>query len=142
MERKAEARWAGNLREGKGHIRLGSRAFEGPFSFGTRFESAPGTNPEELIGAAHAACFSMALSASLSAAGHVPKSVETSATVHAGKDDKGFAITRIDLVTQGDVPGVSEAEFRRMAEETKTGCIVSKALAAVPMTLKATLVSS
>jgi osmotically inducible protein OsmC len=139
MNRKAEARWEGDLKAGKGNIKLGSGAFEGPFSFATRFEGAPGTNPEELLGAAHAGCFSMALSLALSTEGHVPTSVETSATVHLEKGDTGFSITRIDLVTRGVVPGISEADFKRLAEATKTGCIISKALSAVPMQLDAQL---
>jgi osmotically inducible protein OsmC len=139
MTRKAEARWEGDLKAGKGNIKLGSGAFEGPFSFATRFEGAPGTNPEELLGAAHAGCFSMALSLALSNAGHVPTSVQTSATVHLEKGETGFSITRIDLVTRGVVPGMSEADFKTHAEATKTGCIVSRALSAVPMTLDAQL---
>jgi osmotically inducible protein OsmC len=135
MERKADARWTGDLRSGKGTIRLGSGSFEGPYSFATRFETAPGTNPEELIGAAHAGCFTMALSATCAKAGHPPKSVETTATVHLDKVGEGFAITGIHLATRGDVPGLDEADFRKFAEDTKANCIVSKALAAVPMTL-------
>jgi osmotically inducible protein OsmC len=139
MERKASARWTGDLREGKGTVRLGSGAFEGPFSFKTRFENAPGTNPEELLGAAHAGCFTMALSAQLAKGGHAPRRVDTEAVVHLDMVGQGFVITRIDLVTRGDVPGLSEAEFKRLAEETKVNCIVSKALASVPMTVQATL---
>lgn len=139
MERKASARWTGDLREGKGTVRLGSGAFEGPFSFKTRFEDAPGTNPEELLGAAHAGCFTMALSAQLAKGGHAPRRVDTEAVVHLDLVGQGFVITRIDLVTRGDVPGLSEAEFKRLAEETKVNCIVSKALASVPMTVQATL---
>jgi lipoyl-dependent peroxiredoxin len=139
MDRKAEARWSGDLKSGKGHIKVGSGAFQGPYSFATRFENAPGTNPEELLGAAHAACYSMALSLALSMAGHPPTSVDTTATVHLEKVGAGFAITGIDLVTRGTVPGVSAADFQRLAEETKVNCIVSKALAAVPMKLDAKL---
>ena len=105
MDRKAEARWEGNLREGRGTIRLGSGAFEGPYSIGTRFEAAAGTNPEELLGAAHAGCFTMALSLMLTKAGHPPTSLETTATVHFDKVGEGFSITGIDLVTRGTVPG-------------------------------------
>jgi osmotically inducible protein OsmC len=128
------------LKGGKGNIRLGSGAFEGKYSFGTRFESAPGTNPEELLGAAHAACFTMALSASLAKAGHTPTSVDTTATVHLDKVNEGFSITGIDLSTRGNVPGLSAEEFARFAEDTKKNCIVSRALAAVPMTVVASLV--
>lgn len=139
MDRTAEARWTGDLKGGKGHLKLGSKAWEGPYSFASRFESGAGANPEELLGAAHAGCFSMALSAALSAKGHVPTSVDTRATVHLNKAGGGFAITGIDLVTRGVVPGISAEEFKKMAEETKNGCIVSKALSAVPMTVEAKL---
>jgi osmotically inducible protein OsmC len=139
IDRKADARWEGNLRDGRGTIRLGSGAFEGPYSFGTRFENAAGTNPEELLGAAHAGCFTMALSLMLTQAGHPPASLETTATVHLDKVGEGFAITGIDLVTRGKVPGQTQAEFQRLAENAKTNCIVSKALAGVPMKLQATL---
>ncbi len=141
MERTAQARWSGDLKGGNGSIKLGSGVFEGPYSFGTRFESASGTNPEELLGAAHAACFSMALALALATAGHPPKNIATTAKVRLEKVGGGFGITGIELVTRGDVPGVSAADFKRMAEETKVGCIVSKALAAVPMKLDAALVS-
>ena len=139
MERTAEARWDGDLRSGRGTIRLGSGAFEGNYSFGTRFESAPGTNPEELIGAAHAGCFSMALSAGLTKAGKPPKRIETTAKVHLDKVGEGFAITGIDLVTQGEVPGLSKEDFERIAQDAKANCPVSKALGAVPIRLQATL---
>ena len=141
MERKADARWDGNLRDGQGTMRLGSGAFEGKYSFSTRFEGAPGTNPEELIGAAHAGCFSMALSAGLTKAGHAPKSIRTSATVHLDKVGEGFSITRIELATRGQVPGLSAEEFQRVAEDAKKNCPVSKALAAVDIRLTATLES-
>lgn len=138
MDRTATARWTGDLRSGKGSIKLGSGAFEGAYSFGTRFESAPGTNPEELLGAAHAGCFTMALSLALTTAGHPPTSLDTTATVHLTKDASGFAISGVDLVTKGVVPGISAAEFQKHAEAMKTGCIISRVLN-VPMTLKATL---
>jgi lipoyl-dependent peroxiredoxin len=139
MDRTATARWTGDLRTGNGTIRLGSGAFEGSYSFKTRFEGAPGTNPEELLGAAHAACFSMALSLGLTKAGHPPQSIETSAVVHLNKVGEGFSITGIDLSTQCTAPGLADADFKRLAEDAKTNCIVSKALAAVPVTLAATL---
>lgn len=139
MDRTAEARWTGDLKAGRGNVKLGSGSYQGPYSFASRFENGAGTNPEELLGAAHAGCFSMALALALSTAGHVPTSVTTTATVHLGQVSGGFAITSIDLVTRGVVPGVSEAEFKKAAEATKTGCIVSKALSAVPMTLDAAL---
>jgi osmotically inducible protein OsmC len=142
MDRQASATWRGDLRAGSGSIRLGSGTFEGPYSFKTRFEAAPGTNPEELLGAAHAGCFSMALSLFLTKAGHPPRSIETSAVVHLNKVGEGFGITGIDLVTRGEVPGLSDAEFQRLANEAKVNCIISKALADFPVTLTATLVSS
>ena len=141
MDRTAEARWTGDLKTGAGTLRPGSGAFEAPYSFLSRFESGAGTNPEELLGAAHAGCYSMALSLALALAGHPPKSVTTTATVHLTKVGPGFAITGIDLATRGIVPGVAAAEFQRMAEETKVHCIISKALAAVPMRLDAQLVA-
>ena len=139
MNRKAEARWEGDLKAGKGNIKLGSGAFEGPYSFLSRFDNSTGTNPEELLGAAHAGCFSMALSHALAQAGHTPTRVDTKATVRLEKGDAGFSIAGIDLVTTGVVPGLSAAEFQTFAENTKTGCIVSRALASVPMTLQAHL---
>jgi lipoyl-dependent peroxiredoxin len=142
MIRKSEARWSGDLKSGKGSVKLGSGGFESPYSFASRFENGAGTNPEELLGAAHAGCFSMALALAISQAGHTAESIDTSATVHLEKGDAGFSITRIDLVTRGRVPGLAAAEFGRLAEETKSGCIVSRALAAVPMTLNAELVTA
>ncbi|MFN8573459.1 MAG: OsmC family protein [Gemmatimonadaceae bacterium] len=139
ITRKADARWEGDLKAGKGNIRLGSGAFEGKYSFGTRFEGSPGTNPEELLGAAHAACFTMALSAALARAGHVPTSVDTTASVHLDKVNDGFSVTGIDLVTRGVIPGLTAEEFTRFAEDAKKGCIISRALAAVPMTVSASL---
>ena len=140
IDRKADARWEGDLRHGKGNIRLGSGAFEGKYSFGTRFEEAPGTNPEELLGAAHAACFTMALSSMLSKAGHVPRSVETTATVHLDKVNDVFSVIGIDFVTRGDVPGLSATDFQKWADDAKANCIISRALAAVPVKLQASLV--
>lgn len=140
MDRKAEAQWNGDLKSGHGTMSVGSGAFSGPFSFISRFEGSGDTNPEELLGAAHAGCFSMALSNSLAQAGHVVTSVKTTAVVSANKTDAGFAVTGIALITRGVVPGLSAAEFQAFAEQTKTGCIISRALAAVPMTLDAQLV--
>jgi osmotically inducible protein OsmC len=119
---------------------VGSRAFSGSYSFISRFEGSGDTNPEELLGAAHAGCYSMALAHALAQAGHPPASVTTTATVHINKGDAGFAITGITLTTRGVVPGLGEAEFLTFAEQTKTGCIVSRALSAVPVTLDAQLV--
>ncbi len=139
MDRHADARWNGDLKSGNGTVKLGSGAYEGPYSFVSRFENGTETNPEELLGAAHAACYSMALGAGLGKAGHTVKSIATTATVHLTKGDAGFAISGIDLVTRGDVPGISLADFQKAADDTKSGCIVSRALSAVPMTVTATL---
>jgi osmotically inducible protein OsmC len=139
MDRTATARWEGDLKAGKGTIRLGSGAFEGKYSFSTRFEGAPGTNPEELLGAAHAGCFSMALASALSQAGFTVNSVDTTAKVQLEKGEGGFGISRIDLETTGNVENIDQAEFQKYAETTKDTCIVSRALSAVPMTLNAKL---
>ena len=138
--RTAQAVWKGDLQSGNGSLKTGSGAVSGAYSFKSRFEEGTGTNPEELLGAAHAGCFSMALAAGLSRQGFKVKSVDTTATVHLEKTDAGNVITHIDLVTKGDVEGIDEAKFKEAAEATKTGCIVSKALSAVPMTVQASLV--
>lgn len=140
MDRTAEAQWFGDLKSGHGTMSVGSKAFSGPYSFISRFEGNKDTNPEELLGAAHAACFSMALSSTLAQRGKPVTSVTTTAVVTIDKGATGFAITKIALTTRGVVPGLSAEEFKAVAEETKTGCIVSRALAAVPMTLDAQLI--
>jgi osmotically inducible protein OsmC len=137
--RNAEARWEGKIQEGKGTMKLGSGAFEGSYSFQSRFEDGPGTNPEELIGAAHAGCFSMALSLLLGKAGYDPKQIETKAKVHIEKAGEGFKITKIDLETEAQVPEMDENEFQQKADEAKQGCPVSQALAGVDITLNAAL---
>ena len=138
--RGASAEWKGSLKEGAGSMRLGRGAFEGPYSFVSRFESGAGTNPEELIGAAHAGCFSMALAAALGRAGFTPTSIKTNAKVHLGASDAGPTITQIDLEVEGEVPGIDAAGFQAQAEGAKKGCVVSRALAGVQnITLKATL---
>ncbi|MCC7129030.1 MAG: peroxiredoxin [Anaerolineae bacterium UTCFX2] len=134
--RESSAFWKGNLPEGAGSMRLGSGAYEGSYSYASRFEEAPGTNPEELIGAAHAGCFSMYLAAILSKAGHVPTRIDTTAKVHLGEGPK---IKLIELSTVGDVPGIDEETFKQFAEQAKTGCPVSQALSAVEMSLTARL---
>ena len=139
MARTATAEWKGDLMGGTGKVALGSGAYEGTYTFATRFEDKPGANPEELLGAAHAGCFSMALANSLAKAGHVATSVKTTASVHLGKDDKGFLITHIDLTCVGDVPNIGEALFLEHAEKTSKGCIIARALAATPISLKASL---
>lgn len=138
--RHAEAEWNGSLKEGKGRVKLGSGAFEGQYSFSSRFESGSGTNPEELIGAAHAGCFTMALSAGLGRAGITPTRLQTTADVHLGVGDAGPSITQIDLEVEGEVPGIDAATFTKHAEDAKKGCLVSRALAGVPtINLTATL---
>jgi len=139
MDRTAEATWKGDLKSGAGTLAVGSKAFSGPFSFISRFEGSGDTNPEELLGAAHAGCFTMAVSNALAMAGHPVTSVTTTAVVSANKTDAGFAITGIALRTRGVVPGITAEQFQKVAEEMKSGCIISRALAAVPMTLDAQL---
>jgi lipoyl-dependent peroxiredoxin len=138
--RTASAHWQGTLTEGSGVLRTGKGGYEGNYSFKSRFEEGEGTNPEELVGAAHAACFSMAFSKALTDAGHPPTSVDTTASVLLEKTDAGMTVTRIDLVTTGDVPGIDEAEFAKLADATKTGCPISRLLApGVEITLSASL---
>ncbi len=137
--RSAEAMWTSGLKDGKGTMKLGSGAYEGAYSFASRFEQGSGTNPEELIGAAHAGCFSMALSAGLERAGHKPKNVKTRARVHLEKVGEGFQITKIQLQTEADVPGIDQATFREQAEAAKKSCPVSRALAGVQIELDAKL---
>jgi len=138
--RNAEAVWEGDLKAGKGLMKLGSGAFEGAYSFSTRFEEEPGTNPEELVGAAHAGCFSMFLSAVLTNAGFPPNRIHTDAKVHLRQVDGAPWITKIELITEADVPGVDEATFMEQVEASKKGCPVSKALAGVSeITVDATL---
>jgi lipoyl-dependent peroxiredoxin len=137
--RKAEAIWEGTIREGNGRVKLGSGAFEGKYSFGTRFEEAPGTNPEELIGAAHAGCFSMALSGALSRNGFKPTRIHTVADVQLEKVGEGFKITSITLRTDAQVPELDEAKFREFAEGAKKNCPVSQALAGTDIRLEARL---
>ncbi len=138
--RTADAKWEGDLKSGHGSIRLQSGAFEGQYSFSTRFEDGKGTNPEELIAGAHAGCFSMALANGLTQAGHAPTKVETTAKVHLERGEAGFGIPKIELVTVAVVPGIDEAKFREVAETAKKNCPVSKVLAAAEITLDARLV--
>jgi osmotically inducible protein OsmC len=137
--RNAEARWEGRLMDGRGSMKLGSGAYEGPYSFASRFENGPGTNPEELLGAAHAGCFSMAFSLFLEKAGYAARSIHTRARVKLEKVGAGFEITAIDLVTEADVPGIAPDTFARLAEEAKTNCPVSRALAGTRIELEARL---
>jgi osmotically inducible protein OsmC len=136
--RTSSAEWNGSLKEGSGTIKLASGAYEGPYTWASRFESAPGTNPEELVGAAHAGCFSMFLASLLTKAGFVPTHIHTTATVHLGA---GPTITLIELKTEAEVPRITEAAFLELAQAAKQDCPVSKALAATNTTLYARLVS-
>jgi lipoyl-dependent peroxiredoxin len=138
--RESEARWQGSLKEGSGRVRLGSGAFEGAYSFPSRFENGAGTNPEELIAAAHAGCFSMALTAILGEAGFTPTLIRTVAKAHLAFTDAGPTLTRIDIDTEGDVPGIDDASFQQHAEAAKARCLVSRALTGVAaITLRAKL---
>ncbi len=139
--RKGTAVWEGTLKEGKGSMKLATGAYEGPFSFKSRFEEGTGTNPEELIGASLAGCFSMALSANLEKAGHPGRRVSTTANVKLEMVDGGPKITTIELNTEAEVPGMDEAAFNEQAEKTKTGCPVSKALTGTEIKLTAKLLS-
>ena len=139
--RTAEAVWQGKLPEGKGNMKLGSGAYEGEYSFASRFQESRGTNPEELIGAAHAGCFSMALSHMLGQAGYNPERIHTAAKVHLDKVGDGFKITAIELETEAKVPGIDEKTFLEKAEAAKQGCPVSQALAGTEIKLRAILVT-
>jgi lipoyl-dependent peroxiredoxin len=137
--RTSEALWEGDLKRGKGTVKLGQGAYNGPYSFQSRFENGAGTNPEELIAAAHAGCFSMALSAELTKAGFTPTSVHTVARVHLEKQGEGFGIPKIELITEAKVPGIDPAAFDQQAQSAKKNCPVSKLLAAAEITLDAKL---
>ena len=138
-KRTASAVWEGTLREGKGTVKLGSGAFEGAYSFASRFEEGTGTNPEELIGAAHAGCFSMALAAGLTKAGFSPRRISTTASVSLEKVGEAFKITTIELNTEAEVPGIAEGDFLEQAETAKKNCPVSQALAGTRISLNAKL---
>ena len=137
--RQAEAVWNGTLTEGSGAMKMASGAYEGQYSFSSRFEEGAGTNPEELIAAAHAGCYSMALSANLGRAGYEPKSISTTARVNIEKQEDGFTITTIDLETEAEVDGIGDDEFQEIAETTKNGCPVSKVLSGAEISLQARL---
>ena len=137
--RIAEAIWEGTITDGKGNITVANKSF--PYSFSSRFEEGEGSNPEELLGAAHAGCFSMQLGALLGRAGFPANKVHTVANVHLIKGDAGFSITRIHLVTEADVPNIDEATFLEHANNAKAVCPVSRALGAIEITLDAKLVS-
>jgi osmotically inducible protein OsmC len=140
--RKADAVWEGGLKDGHGKVSLGSGAFSGAYSFNSRFADGQGTNPEELIAAAHAGCFSMALSAGLERAGHRATRVSTTAAVHLEMAADGPRISRIDLHTEAEVPGIDQAAFQQQAQLAKEGCPVSKALAGTTITLEARLAAA
>src|SRR5205823_1063788 len=141
MQRKASAVWKGGLKDGKGTVSASSGVLSNtPYSFGTRFENAPGTNPEELIAAAHAACYSMALAAGLGKAGFNPTRVHTTANVSIDKVGEGFKITKIQLNSEAQVPNIDDNTFQDLANKTKTGCPVSQALSATPIELTARLI--
>lgn len=137
--RTAEAEWQGSVQHGNGTIKLGSGAFEGSYSFGSRFRDEQGTNPEELIAAAHAGCFSMALALGLGQAGFTPRRIHTKAAAQIERVGEGFRITRIALDTEAEVPGIDAAKFREQAEAAKRDCPVSRALAGTEITLRARL---
>jgi osmotically inducible protein OsmC len=141
-ESHASAVWEGGLRDGKGTMKLPQGQYEGQYTFASRFEQGKGTNPEELIGAAHAGCFSMALTASLSQAGYKPERVQTEARVIIDQVGGGFGITKIELTTEATVPGIDEATFQQQAQDAKKNCPVSKALSSVDIQLNAKLVNS
>lgn len=139
--RKSEAEWQGGLKEGKGKMKLGSGAFEGKYNFSSRFKEGKGTNPEEMIGAAHAGCFSMQLAHFIKEEGYDPESVKTEASVTIEKGEEGFAITSIHLNNESKVPEIDGETFKRLAESAKNNCPVSKALAATDISLDAELIS-
>lgn len=140
--RQSHAEWRGNLKDGQGTVKLGSGAFEGNYSFPSRFEEGKGTNPEELIAAAHAGCYSMALSAGLTKAGYNPTRIATNARVHLEKVGEGFEITTIELQTEAEIPGIDENAFMQQAEAAKKGCPISKALAGPEIKLQAKLLTA
>ena len=140
LTRTADAVWEGNLKDGKGAMKLGSGAFDGPYTFASRFESGKGTNPEELLGAAHAGCFSMALSLGLVKAGFAPQRINTTATVHL--DTENLRISAIDLDTKATVPRINEQQFLEQAELAKANCIISQALRGTEIRLQARLMEA
>ena len=140
IKRSSEAKWEGSIKDGKGNIRLGSGAFDGAYSFNSRFgDDTVATNPEELIAAAHAGCYTMALSGFLGRAGYEPSNIETKATVHLEKEGDGFVIPKIDLVTVASVPNIADEEFQQIAKTAKEKCPVSQVLAGAEISLDATL---
>jgi osmotically inducible protein OsmC len=140
--RNGSAKWQGDLQSGEGTVTVGDGVFEGQYSFASRFEEGTGTNPEALIAAAHAACFSMALANILSQDGHAPEAVSTKANVQLRNVEGAPTLTRVDLETEGRVPGIDQDQFQQYADQAKQGCPVSRALAGIPeIALTATLVA-
>ncbi|HYZ14832.1 MAG TPA: OsmC family protein [Candidatus Acidoferrum sp.] len=139
IARTATVHWEGDVAHGKGQITVESGKVSAGYSFGTRFSNEPGTNPEELLGASHAACFSMALSAALTRGGHPPTAIDTTARVILQRVKGGFEIPRIELSTQVSAPGIDQATFDRLAAEAAEGCPISKALKGVEIALNAKL---
>jgi osmotically inducible protein OsmC len=139
LVRKSSAIWEGDLKQGKGTMKVGPGVFEGSYSFSSRFEQGEGTNPEELIGAAHAGCFSMALAGEIAQKGYSPKQIRTTAEVSLDKTDQGFRIKQITLSTEAEIPGIGEGEFQSAAEAAKSNCPVSRALTGVDISLNARL---
>ena len=140
IRRSSDAKWQGSITEGKGHLKLGSGAFEGPYSFNSRFgDDTVATNPEELIAAAHAGCYTMAFSGFLGRAGYEAENIETKASVHLEKEGDGFSIPKIDLVMEATVPNITDEEFQEIAKTAKEKCPVSRVLAGAEISLSATL---
>lgn len=137
--RRAEAVWHGSFKDGHGHMQLGEEEFELDYSAGSRFEEDPGGNPEQMLGAAHAGCFSMALASGLSKAGFPPEAIHTTAEVHLEKTEAGWSVTRIHLTTEVEAPGVEEAAFLELAGKAKQNCPISRALGNVEISLEARL---
>ena len=138
MIRHAEAEWKGSLKDGGGHLKTETGALDSAYGFRSRFEGGGETNPEELLGASHAGCFTMALTAALTMAGHPPASIHTRASVHLNKLEAGWTVNKIELETTGQVPGIDAAAFQKFASDAKANCPISRALSAVEIHLNAT----
>ena len=139
--RRAEATWHGDFKDGHGHMQFGDGKLELDYSAGSRFEEDPGSNPEQVLGAAHAGCFSMALASGLSKAGFPPEAIHTTAAVHLEKTEAGWTVTRIQLNTEAEVTGIKEADFLEQAQKAKANCPISRALGSVQIELEARLVA-
>ncbi len=139
ITRKSEANWSGGLKDGVGRIKFGSGSFEGPYNFSSRFEGGAATNPEELLAASHAGCFSMAFSLFLGMANFTATHIHTTAAVKLEQVGEGFDITHINLIMDAEIPGITEGQFQELAKQAKENCPISKALGSVPIDLTATL---